>query len=114
MTGVDNIAMTLDGEMLVVEDGGDMRCMVLLPDRRTIPLLQLPGDPELTEVTGVAIAPPGNRIYVSGQRTLAGGFNPGGVLPGSPIPTRAAGVTYEITMPFSVRVAPPIARPLAT
>ena len=31
LTGVDNLAMTLDGEMIVVEDGGDMRAMVLLP-----------------------------------------------------------------------------------
>lgn len=109
LTGVDNICMTLDGEMLVVEDGGDMRCMVLLPDRRTIPLLQLPGDPGLTEVTGVAIAPTGDRIYVSGQRSTALGLIPPDLQPGSPIPTRVAGVTYEIQLPFKLRVNCPMA-----
>lgn len=103
MTGVDNIAMTLDGEMLVVEDGGDMRCMVLLPDRTTIPLLRLPGSPDVTEVTGVAIGPTGDKVYVSSQRAL---------LNGAPAAFRTGGVTYEITMPFSVRVNPPIARAL--
>jgi hypothetical protein len=110
LSGVDNIAMTLDGEMLVVEDGGYMRCMVLLPDRRTIPLVQLPGNPDLTEITGIAIAPTGDRFYVSGQRSRPLGLLPPEMEPGSPIITRAAGVTYEITMPFSIRVNPPLAR----
>lgn len=104
LTGVDNIAMTDDGEMLVVEDGGDMRCMVLLPDRTTIPLLRLPGNAEVTEVTGVAIAPTGDRIYVSSQRALR---------QGAPAAFGLGGVTYEIRMPFSVRVSAPMARPLA-
>ena len=112
LSGVDNIAMTLDGEMLVVEDGGFMRCMVLLPDRTTIPLLQLPGSPSLTEVTGIAIAPSGDRIYVSGQRSRPLGIFPPELEPGSLIPTRVAGVTYEIQMPFSVRVDRPMAKPL--
>ncbi len=103
MAGVDNIAMTLDGDMLVVEDGGDMRCMVLMRDRTTIPLLRLPGDPALTEVTGVAIAPTGDRFYVSGQRSLRNGLTTA---------FGAGGITYEIRMPFSVRVDRPLARPL--
>ena len=103
MAGVDNIAMTLDGEMVVVEDGGDMRAMVLLPDRRTIPLLRLPGDPEVTEVTGPAFSPDGRRIYVANQRA---GLN------GSPAAFGTGGVVYEITMPFSVRVDAPLARRL--
>ena len=103
MFGIDNITMTEDGEMLVVEDGGDMRTMVLLPDRTTIPLLRLPGDPGVTEVTGVAIAPTGDRVYVSSQRAL---------LNGAPASFRTGGVTYEITMPFSVRVNRPLARAL--
>ncbi len=102
MVGVDNIAMTLDGEMLVVEDGGDMRCMVLLPDRTTIPLLRLPGDPSVTEVTGVAIGPTGNKVYVSGQRSLPDPNAPNGA-------PNTSGVTFEITMPFQVRVERPLA-----
>ncbi|MDZ4299136.1 MAG: DUF839 domain-containing protein [Moraxellaceae bacterium] len=103
MFGVDNICMTLDGEMVVVEDGGDMRAMVLLPDGVTIPLLRLPGDPAQTEVTGPAFSPDGRRIYVSNQRALRNGKT---------APFGAGGVVYEITMPFAVRVSAPLARAL--
>ena len=100
MAGVDNIAMTLDGEMIVVEDGGDMRAMVLLPDRTTIPLLRLPGNPNVTEVTGPAFSPDGRRLYVASQRALRNGI---------PAGFGSGGVVYEITLPFSVRVDPPLA-----
>ena len=100
MAGVDNITMTLDGEMVVVEDGGDMRAMVLLPDRTTIPLLRLPGDPAVTEVTGPAFSPDGRRLYVANQRALRNGL---------PAGFGTGGVVYEITLPFAVRVAPPLA-----
>ncbi len=100
MFGVDNICMTLDGEMVVVEDGGDMRAMVLLPDRSTIPLLRLPGSASVTEVTGPAFSPDGRRLYVASQRALRMGL---------PAVFGTGGVIYEITMPFSVRVDPPMA-----
>lgn len=106
LTGVDNLVMTLDGEMIVVEDGGDMRAMVLLPDGRTIPLLRLPGDPGAplpSEVTGPAFSPDGRRLYVASQR---------GLLDGTAVPFGFGGVIYEITMPFAVRVDPPMARAL--
>lgn len=100
MAGVDNICMTLDREMVVVEDGGDMRAMVLLPDGSTIPLLRLPGNADVTEVTGPAFSPDGRRLYVSGQRSLR---------MGAPAAFRVGGVVYEITLPFAVRVAAPLA-----
>lgn len=103
MFGVDNICMTLDGEMVVVEDGGDMRAMVLLPDRSTIPLLRLPGEPDVTEVTGPCFSPDGQRLYVSSQRALRDG---------APASFGTGGVVYEILMPFAVRVNAPLARPL--
>lgn len=103
MGGVDNIVMTLDGEMIVVEDGGDMRAMVLLPDGSTIPLLRLPGDPNVTEVTGPTFSPDGRRLYVANQRALPMGI---------PAAFRTGGVVYEITLPFAVRVNPPLARAL--
>lgn len=106
MTGVDNICMTLDGEMLVVEDGGFMRCMVLLPDRTVVPLFRLPGDPGLTEVTGIAIGPTGDKLYVSGQRSSTAS-------PDTGTAPNGGGVTYEITMPFSVRVDRPLAGTLS-
>ncbi len=106
MAGVDNLCMTLDGEMIVVEDGGFNRAMVLLPDRSTIPLLRIPGDHDgafATEVTGPAFSPDGRRLYVASQRALRNGsravFSNGGIV-------------YEITMPFAARVDPPLARPL--
>ncbi|WP_372861030.1 alkaline phosphatase PhoX [Spongiibacter sp.] len=100
LAGVDNITMTLDGEMVVVEDGGDMRAMVLLPDRSTIPLLRLPGDPNVTEVTGPAFSPDGRRLYVASQRALRNGL---------PAGFGTGGVVYEISLPFAVRVDPPLA-----
>ncbi|HEX4844080.1 MAG TPA: alkaline phosphatase PhoX [Limnobacter sp.] len=103
MIGVDNICVTLDGEMVVVEDGGDMRAMVLLPDRSTIPLVRLPGDPSGTEVTGPAFSPDGRRLYIANQRALPDGTTTNFGL---------GGTIYEITMPFSVRVDPPLARRL--
>lgn len=103
MMGVDNLSMTLDGEMIVVEDGGSMRAMVLLPDRTTIPLLRLPGDAGATEVTGPAFSPDGRRLYVANQRALRNGET---------TQTGQGGVVYEITMPFTVRVNPPMARPM--
>jgi secreted PhoX family phosphatase len=84
----------------VVEDGGDMRAMVFLPDGTTIPLLRLPGDPAVTEVTGPTFSPDGTRIYVASQRAL---------LQGAPAAFRTGGVIYEITMPFAVRVSYPLA-----
>lgn len=100
MAGVDNITMTLDGEMIVVEDGGDMRAMVFLPDGTTIPLLRLPGSADVTEVTGPTFSPDGRRIYVASQRAL---------VQGAPAAFRTGGVIYEITMPFAVRVSYPLA-----
>ncbi|MDX1668967.1 MAG: hypothetical protein R3194_06090, partial [Limnobacter sp.] len=105
MLGVDNISMTLNQEMIVVEDGGDMRAMVLLPDRTTIPLLRLPGSPDETEVTGPAFSPDGQRIYVSSQRALRDGQG---------VQFGMGGVTYEITMPFKVNTNAPLARKLPT
>lgn len=105
MEGIDNICMTLDGEMLIVEDGGDMRCIVRLPDGKLIPLCRLPdqGGSGQTEVTGVAIGPTGDRIYLSGQRSNS---------QGTATAPNAGGVTYEIKMPFTVRVDRPLAQAL--
>ncbi|MCK5771523.1 alkaline phosphatase PhoX [Algiphilus sp.] len=95
--GVDNLLMTDDGDIVCVEDGGDMRAMVLMPDGVTIPLLRLPDNTVRgSEVSGPAFSPDGRRFYCSSMRC---GRNGG----------RGTGITYEITMPFAVRVSPPMA-----
>ncbi|MGB1561799.1 MAG: alkaline phosphatase PhoX [Sinimarinibacterium flocculans] len=96
LQGVDNLCMTDDGEMIVVEDGGDMRAMVLLPDRTVVPLLRLPDETGGSEVTGPAFSPDGRRFYCSAQRNGRNGAS-------------GNGVTFEITMPFPVRVTRPLA-----
>ncbi|MDX1588025.1 MAG: translocation protein TolB [Oleiphilaceae bacterium] len=96
LTGVDNITMTDDGDILVVEDGGFMRVMVLLPDLTTIPLLQVSDVTGESEVTGPAFSPDGKRLYVSAQRNGRNG-------------QAGNGITYEITLPFSVNVTRPMA-----
>ena len=88
--------MTDDGEMIVVEDGGDMRAMVLLPDRTVVPLLRLPDETGGSEVTGPAFSPDGRRFYCSAQRNGRNGAS-------------GNGITFEITMPFAVRVTRPLA-----
>jgi uncharacterized protein len=88
LSGVDNITMTSTGDILVAEDGGDMKLVVILPDRSLLPLVQAPGDSS-GELCGPAFSPDGRRLYVSSQRN---GRN------GAPGP----GITYEITLPFAV------------
>lgn len=87
LSGVDNLAGTAAGEILVAEDNGDMQLCVILRDRRVRPLLQLLGQDE-SELTGPAFSPDGRRLYFSSQR---GGRRGHG-----------AGITYELQLPFAV------------
>lgn len=69
-------------------------------------MLRKPGDTggELpSEVTDPAFSPDGRRLYVASQR---------GLPDGSATLFGFGGVIYEITMPFAVRVDPPLARAL--
>lgn len=84
LTGVDNLAMTADGDLLVAEDGGDMEIVALTPGG-VVRVMQLIGHTG-SEVAGPAFDPSGRRLYFSSQRgTTASSF---------------AGITYEITGPF--------------
>jgi secreted PhoX family phosphatase len=81
LTGVDNVTVSASGDVLVVEDGGDMQIVAILPSGELLPLAQLVGYPE-SELTGPAFDPSGTRLYFSSQRGPKGG------------------TTFEITGPF--------------
>jgi secreted PhoX family phosphatase len=83
LSGVDNLTITPAGDVLVAEDGGDMQIIVLTPDNRVIPLVQIPGH-ERSEVTGPAFDPSHRRLYFSSQRGAEG--------------SSSHGVTYEISL----------------
>jgi uncharacterized protein len=85
LSGVDNVTVSAQGDVLVAEDGGDMQIVALVPTGEIVPLVQIVGH-ERSEVTGPAFDPSGTRLYFSSQR---GAGNP-----------PAGGVTYEISGPF--------------
>jgi secreted PhoX family phosphatase len=87
LTGVDNIVVSPDGQILVAEDGGDMQIVAISPTGRVKVLLQIEGHPG-SEVTGPAFDPSGTRLYFSSQRGKTG-------LDGD-------GVTYEVRAPRTV------------
>jgi len=82
LTGVDNVTVSGDGEVLVAEDGGDLQIVALDASGGLRPLIQLVGH-EQSEVTGPAFSPDGRRLYFSSQRGVHG--------------RSEAGITYEIT-----------------
>ena len=84
LSGVDNITVTPQGDVLVAEDGGDMQVVVILPDRTLKPLLQITGQ-DSSEVAGIAFSPDGRRMYFTSDR---GGPNGAGL-----------GITYELLLP---------------
>lgn len=81
LSGVDNVTVSASGDVLVVEDGGDMQVVAILPTGELLPLAQIVGYPD-SELTGPAFDPSGTRLYFSSQRGPRGG------------------TTFEITGPF--------------
>jgi secreted PhoX family phosphatase len=86
LTGVDNVAITPAGSVLVAEDGGDMQLVAIVLGGPVYPILQVV-DHVGSELTGPAFDPSGTRLYFSSQR------GPGGLL--------SEGVTYEVRGPFA-------------
>jgi hypothetical protein len=84
LTGVDNVIVTCCGDVLVAEDGGDMQVVAILPDGSLKPLLQVEGH-DGSEITGLAFAPDGTKLYFSSQRGVNG---------------NSGGITYEVSGPF--------------
>lgn len=67
LTGVDNVIVSPEGNILVAEDGGDMQAVVLTPSGQIAPLVQVAGQ-EGSEITGLALSPDGRRLYFNSQR----------------------------------------------
>ena len=82
LSGVDNVTITPAGDVLVAEDGGDMQLVVLSPDGKVVPLLQVMGH-DRSEICGPAFDPAFQRMYFSSQRGSEG--------------VATGGITYEIT-----------------
>jgi secreted PhoX family phosphatase len=89
LSGVDNITVTPQGDVLVAEDGGDMQVVVILPDRTLKPLLQIVGQ-DASEIAGISFTPDGRRMYFTSDR---GGPRPGGGY------GAGLGITYELMLP---------------
>jgi secreted PhoX family phosphatase len=81
LTGVDNVAVSRAGDLLVAEDGGNMELVLITAQRAVSPLLRIVGQ-DGSEITGPAFDPWGRRLYLSSQRGAG------------------AGITYEVTGPF--------------
>ncbi len=84
LDGVDNVTVSPAGEVFVCEDhSGEQDLVVVGADGAAGRVLRMTGQPG-SELAGVALAPAGDRLYVSSQR-------------GGP---KGIGITYEIRGPF--------------
>jgi hypothetical protein len=110
LNGVDNIVASAAHDLYVAEDGGNLEVCVITPDLGVFPVVRMTGPqhgldqptplPLVSEVTGLALSPDGNRLYLNSER----GFGLAG-LPVGPGP----GILYEVTGPFrgGTLAAPP-------
>lgn len=92
LSGVDNLIVTPQGDILVAEDGGDMQVVIILPDGTLKPLLQIVGQDQ-SEIAGISFTPDGKRMYFTsdrGGRSPAGGYGLG------------TGMLYELTLPDTI------------
>ena len=85
LTGVDNITLSKEGELVIGEDGGNLQVVAITKSNRLVPLAQLVGH-DSSEITGPAFSPDGKRLYFSSQRGTSGNVSDG--------------ITYEISGPF--------------
>jgi len=87
MADVDNLTVSAAGDIIVAEDGADMRLVVVGEGVQPFELVNVIGH-EGSEVCGPAFSPDGSRLYFSSQNGITG-------LPDG-------GRTYEIKGPFFV------------
>lgn len=72
LTNVDNIVMTPGGDIIVVEDGGNMEANAIRPNGEVVTLVRVLNQDD-SEVTGPAFSPDGKHFYFSSQRGFADG-----------------------------------------
>lgn len=99
LTGVDNIIASAAHDLYVAEDPGNLEVNVITPDLSLFTVARMTGPqhgfenetpiPTISEVTGLALSPDGNRLYFNSERGQ-------GTLPVGPGP----GILYEVTGPF--------------
>lgn len=68
---VDNVTVSERGEVLVAEDGPEMRLVVLGPDMTATPVVDFVGH-RGSEICGPAFSPDGDRLYFSSQKGQSG------------------------------------------
>jgi len=85
MNDVDNLTVSAGGDVLVAEDGPEMRLVVFSPETIPYELVNVLGH-RRSEITGLAFSPDGSRLYFSSQR--------------GPTGSSRDGRTYEMTGPF--------------
>ncbi len=84
---VDNLTVSTSGDILVAEDGAEMRIVVVGPDITPFELVNFKGH-RGSEICGPAFSPDGSRLYFSSQNGAAG--------------TSQDGRIYEMQGPFFV------------
>jgi uncharacterized protein len=95
LDAVDNVTVSMAGEIFVCEDGGNMEIGLITPAREVSPFLRFTGPAHPTagsfpsEVCGVVFDPSGTRMYCTSQRA----HPPSPDVPGP-------GAVYEISGPF--------------
>ena len=89
LTGVDNIEVSQNGELIVAEDGGNMQIAALTPTGTALPLITLHNQ-DMSEITGPAFSPDGSKLYFSSQRGITG--------------LSEDGITYELSLPWRAQL----------
>lgn len=84
---VDNLTVSAGGDVLVAEDGSEMRLVVVGPDVKPFELVNVMGQ-RGSEICGPAFSPDGERLYFSSQNGPAGDHTDGRI--------------YELRGPFFV------------
>ena len=83
LSGVDNVAASRAGDVIIAEDGGNMELVLITPGCEAAPIVRVVGQ-RYSEVTGPDFDPTGRRLLFNSQR---GGNS-------------RKGITYEVTGPF--------------